>query len=768
MQITQDDPPQGGSVTAVAEPPPDAELPEAATAPPQHQREPPWYQRAMHSIRFATMEFGTWVTSGLQVNLLPTRVTFRVLLATLLLLGILTSAGGAAVTAISDYTTVRGLATSGLDALKRLPGDLGLNGHAADPGLSREAMQRAADTDIAIALHDFQALHDRLANPDFVLAAAAKVPKFAAQLRSAYLLSALALDGAHIAQQTIDGLVPVVSALETSPLLGKTGSDGPALTTADIQSLQDGITASLPYFTDILQTVQTTAPDVLLAALSASQRSEVTPWLKSLPQLVATLPFIQQLLAVAPTALGVTQPTAYLLMTLDSAEMRPGGGFQGNYGVVGVNDGQISAIALQDVYLLDKPFQKTTAGSADAPPDIYSNWWPTSYLPWGLRDANLSADFPTNAQYDLSQLRQEGGAVVPILNSAGQIIRQQPVNVGGVIAIEPEVIKQILTLTGPVTIPAPYNITVTPDNLESMIHYYQLTSDGRNLGNQVDPGQQVSSPNKRFTALLAHALENRLKSLSKSDLLKLAQTLLNDLVTKDIQMYFTDPHMEGLLQSYQVSAALYTGTADALMIDDANISGNKGSQYLTEHVSDVVQLDAQGGATHTMTITYDWAPPPIQDGADPTQVYSVLYNADTSNDFGLYYRQYVRIYTAANPSVFSASGWQGGGIETTQSDIPGRGMIGAHYILRGDATTHPVSWTVPQVMLTWHVANVFTPGQEYHLFFQRQAGSHVDYSVTILPPVCSGVTATNASPLKTAHIQGSDQELSAVVPPCAR
>ncbi len=762
MQTSQDEPPAGGSLTAVAE------LPLAEDHPPVPVllwRLPDWPQlrRKVQAIRLAGIEFGSWISSGLQMNMLPTRVAFRVLLTVLLLAGILTSATGAAVTAISDYATVRGLANSGLDALKHLPDDLGLNGHAADPGFSRAAMQRAANADINTALHDFQTLRDRLANPDFVLSAAAKVPKFAAELHSAYLLSTLALDGVHIAQQTINGLAAVVGTLETSPLLGKTGDTSAPLTTADIQNLQHGITASLPYFTDILQIVQTTSPDVLFAALSAHQRSEIMPWLGALPQLVATLPFIQQLLSVAPTALGVTQPAAYLLMTMDSAEMRPSGGFQGNYAVVGVNGGEISAIALQDVYLLDRPYQQTPAGSEASPPSIYSNWWPTGYLPWGLRDANLSADFPTSAQYDLSQLQQEGGDKVPVINSAGQITSQQSVNVGGVIAIEPEVIKQILALTGPVTIPAPYNVTVTPDNLEAMIHYYQLTSDGRNLGKQADPGQQVSSPNKRFTALLARGLENRLKLLPKSDLLKLAHTLLNDLVTKDIQMYFSDPQMESLLQSYQVSAALYAGTADALMIDDTNISGNKGSQYLSEHVSDVVQLDAQGGATHTMTITYDWEPPVIQDGTDPNQVYPVLYNADASNDFGLYYRQYVRIYTAQNPLVLSASGWQGGGIETTQSDFPGRGMIGAHYILHGDATTQPVSWIVPTVTVMWHLNNVFTPGKAYQLFFQRQAGSRLDYSATILPPDCAGASA---SPLKTVHVQGSDQEISVTVPGC--
>src|SRR5215472_7756676 len=96
MQITQDDPPAGGSGAIAAPPSPETSTPDAMSASQEPQRELPWYQQIVQSIRLAGIELGLWVTSGLQMNMLPTRVAFRVLLTTLLLAGILTSAAGAA------------------------------------------------------------------------------------------------------------------------------------------------------------------------------------------------------------------------------------------------------------------------------------------------------------------------------------------------------------------------------------------------------------------------------------------------------------------------------------------------------------------------------------------------------------------------------------------------------------------------------------------------------------------------------------------------
>lgn len=685
-------------------------------------------------------EVSPWLRSGMRQSARPSRRALRMSVGLLVLIALITSVLGTGIAGLVDYFYVRGLATNGLTALERVPEDLGLGSHSTHAPVT--AAQRAlAQADINTAMRDFQALHAKLADPDPILQAAAHSGRVAADLRSGYLLSSVAIDGVHIAQVMLDSLVAVANVVASSPVTGGASGSGTGLTTSDLATIQQNFTSALPYITDIITRLQATSPDELLAALSASQRAKVEPLLRLMPQLPALLPVMDRFFAVAPAILGIGQPAAYLFITMDPSEMRGSGGFQGNYAVVGVNGGHMGNISLQDIYLLDKPYNATAAGSQDAPPDSYLNWWPQSFLPWGLRDANLSADFPTSAGYDLSELQLENGAAVPVVNSAGKVTGSQPTTVTGVIAMQPEVIKQLLNITGSIHIGAPYDVTVTANNLEQEIHYFQLTNAGRAKGTAVGSGDKnLSSANKRFTALLARGLEDRVKTMGRDKLFAFVGTVLNDLHTKDIQLAFTDPGAEDFLRHYQVSSEVYTGNADGLLIANTNISGNKASQYLHEQIHDTVQLDSAGGATHTMSINYDWSPPQITDGTNPDAVYNVLYNADHVNNYGLYYRQYVRIYTGLHPQVLNAQGWQFGGYESTISDIPGRGMIGTHYIIQGNATTTPVTWTVPATQLSWYVPHAYTPGSNYVLHLQHQAGDIPSVDFTILPPTCASTS----------------------------
>ena len=47
----------------------------------------------------------------------------------------------------------------------------------------------------------------------------------------------------------------------------------------------------------------------------------------------------------------------------------------------------------------------------------------------------------------------------------------------GVISFTPVMIEHILAIIGPVQVPA-YNVTVTAQNLEELLHYYQLDNSG--------------------------------------------------------------------------------------------------------------------------------------------------------------------------------------------------------------------------------------------------------------------------------------------------
>src|SRR5579884_3296169 len=75
--------------------------------------------------------------------------------------------------------------------------------------------------------------------------------------------------------------------------------------------------------------------------------------------LVCLLTPALQILTVAPSILGIGQPARYLVLFMDRSELRPGGGFQGNFGILTMDGGRPSTSApltLQDVYQLDQRY----------------------------------------------------------------------------------------------------------------------------------------------------------------------------------------------------------------------------------------------------------------------------------------------------------------------------------------------------------------------------------------------------------------------------
>src|SRR5258708_12557246 len=77
---------------------------------------------------------------------------------------------------------------------------------------------------------------------------------------------------------------------------------------------------------------------------------------RDIPQLQAWLETIERLLPVAPTLLGIGTPANYLIEILDSTELRPGGGFIGNYGIATFSGGRLTAAHITDPSSLPNPY----------------------------------------------------------------------------------------------------------------------------------------------------------------------------------------------------------------------------------------------------------------------------------------------------------------------------------------------------------------------------------------------------------------------------
>src|SRR5260370_41235147 len=108
-------------------------------------------------------------------------------------------------------------------------------------------------------------------------------------------------------------------------------------------------------------------------------------------------------------------------------------------------------------------------------------------------------------------------------------------------------------MLGPAYVPR-YKETIPAQTFEDRLHYYQLNNSG--IANQIaqSPGVTSTSDRKRFTGLLAQLVLNKIRQAPSSEILAIARVMLHDLKTRDLQDYFSNPHVEDLRMTYNYAS----------------------------------------------------------------------------------------------------------------------------------------------------------------------------------------------------------------------
>ncbi len=516
--------------------------------------------------------------------------------------------------AYSIYNNVRGLALDGVNHLLTVNTLLSLAKNDPTAALEAGKLQRSQE-EFRKAEDDFVQLQQLVNRSDVQSAVTQFSPEYANQLVMAKHLVQVALDVSHMGYEICGVALIGANILHGSPLAG--GSAKPLITPADVEAIEGVIEHALYYIDDI----QAQMGQVQLQALPISdkQKAQLAKVLEQLPKVHDLMTQYKGLIAPVAWLLGVGQPRRFLVQTMDNAELRPGGGFTGQYAVLQIQNGRMGPLSLRDVALIDYAGNDVAFGRS-APPQ-YSSWM--NFGDWGLRDSNLSGDYPTTAQIGMQVFEEEGGA-----------------HVDGDISFTPTFIAHILDVIGPIHVPQ-YDETITSKNLEDKLHYYQ--QDFGAIARQ----EQITNTNthqtrKAFTSLLGKLLLDRVRHLSTKQLLAVIKGALRDLQSRDLEIYFTNPLAEQWLVEHGYSGSIDTfSKQDGFTVTQANISVSKASQYVhtTEH--DDIVLDAQGGATHNLTIALDYHPT------------GPIYGFDT-------YADYIRVYAPATAQLLSGNGFDTG------------------------------------------------------------------------------------------------------------
>jgi hypothetical protein len=231
---------------------------------------------------------------------------------------------------------------------------------------------------------------------------------------------------------------------------------------------------------------------------------------------------------------------SFFIMLQNNYELRPGGGFLGQYGVLKVKDGKIVSFIVEDANLLDQRIK-------DADIKITPPWPLTRYgqvRRWLLHDSNFSPDFPTNAAKAEYFYRLGGG-------------RER---FDGVIAINADVLNHVIGITGPITIPG--FGTYTSENAAISL---EADVEKNFLGEDVSA--ELKQARKTVMKRLATEIVGHISNLN--DVKKLADLGLEELRDKNIQLFFRDAELQNLITSvYWDGSVAKDWNNDFLMVVD--------------------------------------------------------------------------------------------------------------------------------------------------------------------------------------------------------
>ncbi|MFZ5437801.1 MAG: DUF4012 domain-containing protein [Patescibacteria group bacterium] len=287
-------------------------------------------------------------------------------------------------------------------------------------------------------------------------------------------------------------------------------------------------------------------------------------------------PVLEQLPELAG---GKGERKKYLILFQNDNELRPTGGFLTAYAVIYVENGKITPEKSDDIYELDQKFTKKIAI-----PESLGKYLTTERY-WNLRDMNISPDFKTSMDEFFANY---------------QTVRGEPTDIDGIIAIDTQVLTDLLTALGPVQLPGYGNFSAEPDDrcggcAQVVYALSEIITK---------PTPYIREDRKGILGPLMQATLQKAYSAPKEKWPELFQYMWQDLEAKHIQLYFVDEQAQQAAETVNAAGRLQPTETDFLAIVNANLAGAKSNLFINYDVKQEITIPTDGRLEKTVEITY--------------------------------------------------------------------------------------------------------------------------------------------------------------------
>ncbi len=262
----------------------------------------------------------------------------------------------------------------------------------------------------------------------------------------------------------------------------------------------------------------------------------------------------------------------YLVIFQNTLELRPTGGFIGNFAEVTLNNGRIQDYNIYNTNLFDYGKPGVEA------PEPYKNMLGLQQMQ--LRDANWAPNFPTTAQQIIDLYKLEGGTK----------------DIDGIIAINASVLPEILKIIGPVSIDS-IDEELNADNILLALQY-ELNFGFLEKGISRDARKEPIKD-------LAFEIDNKISKSSVFTLYVLGETLLQQANQKQIMLWSQNDNIQSNITQLGWDGAIdINSQKDYLKVVDANLGALKTDYYMKRSIKKNVR-ECGDEICSTIIITYN-------------------------------------------------------------------------------------------------------------------------------------------------------------------
>ncbi|EKE11342.1 MAG: hypothetical protein ACD_15C00104G0020 [uncultured bacterium] len=353
---------------------------------------------------------------------------------------------------------------------------------------------------------------------------------------------------------------------------------------------------------------------------------------------------------------GITRN--FLVLLQNNMELRPGGGFLGQYAILKIRDGEVVSVFVEDANLLDQKIEAKI-------PAPYPLTKMMSIKKWKFRDSNFSPDFPTNVSKAEYFLRLAGASS----------------KFDGVIAVNSQVFNDILEITGPISVPGSpvvFDSTNATLKLEEVVEKQYLMDDSLDTQNR-----------KWIMKKMAPIIVSKLSNVG--DIPRLANFFHEELKNKNVMLNFKDERLQSLVEDvYWSGEVAQNWEGDYLMMVDANLGALKTDYYIKREIKYDIDLAGEKPIV-TLNMLYKNTAP---------------YGDWRTSD----YHSYLRVYVPEGAKLLE---------NKMVSPLGGNGTeFGKTYF---GFILHAIIGSETDAMIKYELPNNFTEN-DYKLLVQKQSG----------------------------------------------